>query len=709
MNRKAFLLGLFSIGGQVLLLRELVSSLNGDELFICTALFGWLVSVAIGSYFGGKSRLTMKPSFLFILGTILLPILVVLIRLSPTMAGFEAGEIIPFIISVLISIACMFPLGAISGALFSAITKEGYRPAESIAQVYLFEGLGAFVGGILNTALVGVIFSTLAMALGFGLIVIMILLIGFNRRRDTFYLAIYCILLLALKIFIPDLDKYLDSVKYVRFNVENSFDTHYGHQTILSKDGTISLLTDNSVEATHPDLYSTENLLIPPLLYRPQARNILFMGRAELGIMQLAEKFPDIKITAIDQRDQLSSLLDSNIKSSGKINRLDDDPVAFLAKRSFLIKYDIIIINGGEPDSYKSNRLMTDRFLMTAGLLLKDSGVIYLPSRYDSDRYISQEKRGTLSIIYNTLKKSFKYVSFWPGEMTLFLASNKPIFDLPMDSILNRINNLPYVPQYINPDYLADRLQKLKFDRLQEAVNSADKINSLEYPSLIYKQILYRSQSNPWDYKLVSVLFDTYIWIITLSVLFFILYLILLLHKQRRRRYGLFLFFIAGLVSLSLELAAFYQFQASAGSLYSEMGALIAAFMIGLSIGTYVAMKSNRERLELPALILMLASIGIYSFTYGNISTDTLLFYNLSFLLTIAMATGALFVAAANRYYFGRSESNRGLGYAFELVGSAIGAIVPTIILLPVIGFQWILISIAFIIVIAIIGAIISA
>jgi hypothetical protein len=44
MRRLAFLLGFYSACGQVLLLRELVSSFNGDELFIGTALFGWLAA-----------------------------------------------------------------------------------------------------------------------------------------------------------------------------------------------------------------------------------------------------------------------------------------------------------------------------------------------------------------------------------------------------------------------------------------------------------------------------------------------------------------------------------------------------------------------------------------------------------------------------------------------------------------------------------------
>ncbi len=54
-----------------------------------------------------------------------------------------------------------------------------------------------------------------------------------------------------------------------------------------------------------------------------------------------------------------------------------------------LSKYDIIIINCGESDSYRNSRLISADFLMTASTMLKDGGLIFLPTLYDSDRHIS--------------------------------------------------------------------------------------------------------------------------------------------------------------------------------------------------------------------------------------------------------------------------------------------------------------------------------
>ena len=71
-----------------------------------------------------------------------------------------------------------------------------------------------------------------------------------------------------------------------------------------------------------------------------------------------------------------------------------------------------------------------------------------------------------------------------------------------------------------------------------------------------------------------------------------------------------------------------------------------------------------------------------------------MLVYHLLFLFVTALATGGLFVAATNRYYYGRSFRTRGLGYAAELAGSAIGALTAITILLPILGLIWLLIAV---------------
>jgi spermidine synthase len=711
MNRKAFLLGFYSIGGQVLLLRELVSSLNGDELFIGTALFGWLISVAVGAYLGGSARQGIRPTTLFTMGALLLPVVIIAARLSPLLVTDIVGEIIPFSTAALLSIIMMMPVGVTSGWLFPSITRENRDAPTSIVQVYLFEGIGAFAGGLTIVMLVGAVFSALQMSIVVGIVVIAGLVLFSVSRKVVGIIATVTVaaaLLIIAKSVVADIDTFIEQFKYKSYHLEQSFDTHYGHQTILSRDSTYILLTDNTIEAVYPNLETAENLLIPPLIYKPDARKVLFLGRSEFGLAQLADSLPGLSITALDPRQELTSKIDSVIGFSEAVRRQVDDPVAFFTRPRAGREYDIIILNVGELDSYKNSRLLTTEATSKAKTLLKSDGMIFFPTRYDSDRYITAEERRLLSVIYNVLKDSFGYVTLWPGNMTLMFASDASLLDIPYDSIIARLSDLPYTPQYISENYLRDRLDEFKTERLRSVLAFSNRVNTLNRPILPHYQAMYRAKASAFDRRIMSIILGKPAWVVVIPILILLFFAFTGMTRARKKRYGLFLYFTAGIVSLSLELICFYVYQSSAGSLYLEMAVLIGAFMLGLAFGTYYSMRIRKGPLEYPALLMLLAATLLFLFTFDSVKPQALLFYHLFFLFVVAAATGSLFVAATNRYYPTGLESNRGAGYACELIGSSVGALLTATILLPVTGLQWLLIAVSMLVVLSFAGSILT-
>jgi len=708
MKRKAFLLGFLSVGGQVLILRELVSSFNGDELFIGTALFGWLLAVAVGAFLGGRKNRTTSVALFLWIGAILLPVMIIATRLCPLLISNIASEVIPFGKAAILSIVIMIPIGIISGWLFPTICREEHRPAASVVQVYLFEGIGAFIGGIVIAALIGDIFSTLAMATTFSVIILGIFYLPYNRTGIGITMAVILIVLLAIRFVIPKADMYLESMKYDKYKIETVFDTHYGHQTIISKEGSYTLLTDNMAEATYPDYNTAENLFLPPLLYKPDSKNILYIGRTEFGVNQIADSLGDIKLVMIDPRRSLSEYIDHIISPNDNIVRIDNDPVSYFRSHKINKIYDIIILNAGELDNYKNSRLITDYFIGLTKKFLKSAGVLFIPTNYDTDRYISSEKQALLDMINNTIQESFKYIHIWPGEITLFFASDDTLFYLQTDSIFVRANNLKYNPTYINENYLADRLSEFKSDRLRQVLTNSNNINSIEKPLLTSYQAVYRSKTVTLDKTLLPYLFTNRTWFIIIPILILLFFTSTVIRKRNRRIYGLFLYFFAGLVSLSMELISFYLYQSTAGSLYSEMAVLIGVFMLGMALGAYYSLRINKENLEYPALLLFLTAAVLFFVTYENIIPGFYLIYYSLFMFTVAVATGSLFVATTDRYYFGKSNANRGVGYALDLIGSSIGALFVVTILLPYIGLPWLLASLIIFIILTLIGAVIT-
>ncbi len=701
MNRKGFLLGLYSVGGQVLLLRELVSSLNGDELFIGTALFGWLLSVAAGAWLGGKKPLAVSSGALFATGVVVLPLITVLTRLSPLAVTDVVAETVPFSAAVLISVLMMLPVGLISGWLFPTITRERENAADAIVLVYLFEGIGAFVGGLMITFLVGPVVTTLEMAVLLGVIV---LYGAFLSRRPAskpgaaLAVAAALVVLVAARNLVPLLDMQCDVVKYHPYQVEKAFDTHYGRQVLLTRDRTLALITDNTTEAVYPDWAAAENRLLPPLAYRPGATRLLYVGRPEFGAAQLADSLSELSLTSVDPRSRLSGVLGDYLPVPKAMARANDDPLAFFSRRHTGDRFDIVILNPSNIGSFKGGRLLTLEFFKKVKLSLADDGILYLPLEFDTDRYVTAEQRDLLAVIHGGLRESFGHVAVWPGTVTAMFASDAPLFDISVDSIAGRLSRMAYTPRYVSENYLYDRLNELKVARLAAALNLPDKRNTLNRPVLTHMQALYSAKAHTIDRALVAAILKNPSWQVALPVAMILFLAFTLASRDRLRRYrrfGLFLYFTAGIVSLSLELISFYVYQSSAGSLYSEMAILIGAFMLGLALGTYYAIRWGSNRSGQASLAILLAAAITYRLTYAAVPPHLQLLYNICFLLAVAFATGLLFAFATRRYYRTKAESNRGLGYACELIGSSVGALFTTTILLPVIGLSWLLVSVA--------------
>lgn len=699
MSRKAFLLGLFSIGGQVLLLRELIASLNGDELFVGTALFGWLAAVALGAVIGGKAGSLISANGLFLAGCILLPLTIILARLTPHAMTGTVGQVLPFLPAALLSIAVMLPVGLISGWLFTAITNQGYFAAESVVRVYLFEGLGAFVGGLAVTFLVATVLSTLGLAVG----LVSVVICGNWLLKDGRVRMIVVIGLLAalvvIEYLIPRANTVVDTLRYRPYEVEASLDTKYTHQTILSRDSSLVLVTDNTIEATYPEHMSTENQLLPPMLYNPDAARVLFIGRAEFGAAQLANRLPGVELFMVDPRRSLSDAIDRLLPIEGEMTREIADPVDFMRQTDS--RYDIIIVNAGALDTFRGSRLLTTSFLARARNVLSDSGIVIYPSPYDSDRYLSPEKSNVLSIVNNTFESAFDTTVVWPGEMTLFLGFRDKSMVIPLDSIVHRAENIADSAAYVTPDFLADRFEPMKVKRLRNALSVVGETNTIDKPVLPEYQAIFRAKSTGSPLPLVLVK-GKWLWFVALLILVAIV--VLVSGRESYRTYSLFLYFIAGIVSLSLELVSFYLYQASAGSLYSELAALVGAFMLGLAFGTFYAEKVSNPNLAYPALILLIIAVSLFLITYNLVTPRLLLIYHMMFQFTVALATGTLFVAATARYYHAGVESNRGIGYAIELAGSSLGALLALTVALPALGVRGLLLALGALLMLALVG-----
>ena len=142
---------------QALLIRELLVAFFGNELSIGLILACWLILEATGS--GLLGRLARRwgrraPSFavLQVLFALFLPLCLYAASISRSLIGAIPGEGVGLIPMFISSFLILMPLALVDGAMFTfgcrAYSELTAQQAPSIGRVYVYEAVGAIIGGV---------------------------------------------------------------------------------------------------------------------------------------------------------------------------------------------------------------------------------------------------------------------------------------------------------------------------------------------------------------------------------------------------------------------------------------------------------------------------------------------------------------------------------------------------------------------------------
>jgi spermidine synthase len=148
--------------------------------------------------------------------------------------------------------------------------------------------------------------------------------------------------------------------------------------------------------------------------------------------------------------------------------------------------------------------------------------------------------------------------------------------------------------------------------------------------------------------------------------------------------------YITGFTASSFEILIIFAFQTFYGYVYSAIGIIIAIFMGGLAIGAIYGNRLTviRKHFVVTEVILALYALLFPLFWYLQRSTgNSYIGLFLFFLITILLSaiTGFQYVVGT-KLLPGNYTSTAPLLYAVDLIGSSLGAIVISVILLPLIG-----------------------
>jgi spermidine synthase len=695
--------GFFSILGQVIILRELNVAFFGIELIYILSFTFWLLGTVIGAAVGRQDYIPKEKNIhkLFLLSTILLVVDIIFIRDIRNLFGGVQGGYLPFLIQIAALSIALLPIGFLAGLLFQWSAKRFVGENETLAKAYAIESAGGVLGGLCSTLFLDLGISNFSIALicslCFAFTVIYYSYYSKNSLIKYTSIAVSAGILI-LFVFSHQIDMLLTSWNHP-YMIE-SIDTPYNRVTITSPEKQICIFEDDALSYDTQSITAEEFVQLSTLQTNI-INNVLVLGGGFGGIIPEILKLPVKKIDYVEINKDLIDAVQKHLPDElgnslqdKKVNIIYNDPRKFL-KRQY--SYDIILVGMPEPMSAQNNRFYTKEFFEQCSEALNENGMLAFKI-HSSENIWTRQLTERNSGIYNAVKSSFGNVLVLPGVTNIFVASKSKIIT-DSNFLIKRFNerNLEtklVTPQYINYIFTNDRFAEVQrlLSGQAHIINSDLQPVCYSYtisiwlskffPNLAYSENLLLKISKP---------FNSLQFCIIVILLFGIAYLVT---KKSARLKRFTLVFAAGFIGMTLEIILIMLYQNKNGILFRDIGLLLMAFMIGLTLGSFFINKLFRMMKNQNRSGIWLGSLIVIGFSLLNILVYFLIKADLISslpIIIIALLLDGIFVSGIFAFTSLNRVENQQIVvaqlYTADLIGGCLGSLIASLILIPVCGF----------------------
>ena len=671
-------LGISSLITQIIYIREFLNVFFGIELIFGIILASWMILTAGGAFLG-KFAIKIKNEIKSILFLQLLlavfPLITVFLLRWFRNDFFPIGSMLNIPDGILMSLLFLAPYCLVSGFLFTffCISLSRKLNNNEISRVYYFDTIGCIIGGFLfNFILVFLLNSLqiLYVLLFINLSAALFISVVYKRKK-TLFLLITLFIGFVITTFTLDLEKITKEKQFKGQDLVFYKDTPYGNLVVTRNENQFNFF-DNS-----KFLFSTENTIENEeavhfaMLQHKNPKKVLLLSGGVNGLTKEMMKYKVEYITYLEINPVLVELgkkFTTNLSSS-KIRIIYEDARYFINRTKE--KFDVVIIALPEPTTAQLNRFYTLEFYKELKKILNTNAVVSF-GLLSSNEYLSAEVKNINSVIYNTLNKVFKNIIILPGNRNYFVASDGILSsEIVKLASNNNLNNA-----YVNAFYLSDNDLKNKMLSVMKNVTFKTEINRDFKPIVYYHQLKYWMSHFKTNYYLI----------------FGVLIILLLLFLYRLKPINLCLF-TGGFAASSIEVILLVTFQVVYGYVYQMIGIIIMLFMVGLALGIY-CMNFITKKYTVNNYLKIQAGLVFYSvclpfvllfINYINPNPVIVQVAYCILILIIGGLTGMTF-SLSSKIIKKDISSVAAETYGADLFGSAIGAIVLSAFLLPLLG-----------------------
>ncbi|MCX8015448.1 MAG: fused MFS/spermidine synthase [candidate division WOR-3 bacterium] len=711
------IIGASGIIAQVILIRELLVSFQGNEFSIGFIISSWLLAEALGSYLARRIKISVWfYKLLILLFAIFLPILCIGAQVIRPLFGVLPGEIVTFPIMFIASLLILLPAGFLHGALFTATNAyllplqiSNFTEQKVPGYVYTLENIGTIIGGIIIYFLLIPYLTSLAITLLISLVNILIIIFIKQIKTTHFVLyrnffLIFCLIILGTSLYFSSkIERWAISRNFSNFQTIYITNTIYGKITVTKHEEQYTFLLDGvpSIITPYPEQTFVEDFAHFPLLIHSQPKKVLLIGGGAGGVLSQILKHPVDQIYYLE----LDPFLIKTIKkfptpltiqelSDKRIKIINTDARFFLERTKE--KFDLILVSMLNPLSLQTNRFFTQEFFLTCKNKLNNDG-IFVTISPGSLTYLSPLLGNIINVRINTLKSAFSYVTVIPGDFNLYLASSKQLCSNPetlamrlsQRQITTNLFTYGYI-QYRTSDYILEKFKQM----LNKAITDKSTINHDGLPKGLFYNLYYANTViNPKLNKLFLVIQKTKLDVILLITVIIFIVLLLFRKKSGLSLYLPLAIFTTGMVAMFFSLVLSLGFQIRYGFLYYQLSILLTTFIAGTAIGgflsnNYLPAKAKYFSLSelLIIIILIILGFSLENQAYPKIIGTQFDFFILLFIS--GMVVGLQFPLANKLLKQSQTISIVGKLYACDLLGGSLGAIFIPVCLIAVIGIS---------------------
>lgn len=708
-----FFSGITSIILQCLLLREFVSSLEGNDITISVFFSFWMLFCGLFSFLTGKIGLSKKlSSFSTFLPLFFIPafiIQLILLNFVKQFFGASQYEALPIYILLASATIVNLPVPALVGIIFPCACQKASQSGLSLAFVYVSELAGSLTGGVLASFL---LFTGHSLPFVF-LLILAIIFIGvwLANLAKKISVAWICLSLTALFALILRADSKLDNMicrfKWAKILPADSysgvFRTPYGEYLYGQYGDRTNVFKDGAIFDIFPDKEAARSKAAIALSQNPDAQNILVVG----GGIELCRAF--LKASTVktvyfcgfdpDYHKNLSMLFPEAKISDSRFCEIKSDIRKFLTDQN--LSFDLVFLDISPSASAFANRFSSLEFYSLISNKLSAEGILISAIR-SGENALSPQNIFEGASAFKTLSLFFPNIIFIPGDHAWFIASKTR--ELQKYGETARVNFLRikgaediYPPDYLAALYRPFFGEKALAEFASAAATREIPFNSDGRPVSFLNGLLIalrQSGINIYPFFRKVITLGTAVFVVPLLALAFIFFISKFFWRSSfsgNILFSVLFVMLSGIPGMGTSVLLMYAFQCQHGILLSSSGALTAFFMLGMTIGSlFFASIIRKGFIRIEALIM-----PVLFFSCSLIMLSALMAYiNMPvfvFLLVLAVngfMNGAYFPIASNMICDSQNRIGEYAGLlAFaDYTGAALASLFSGMALIPLLG-----------------------